>query len=561
MFSQMLRAVRASLFTSRPAVRPPMRRRPLTVGNLEERLVPAAVFPAHFYSPYVNTLVDTNYDYAGAAQQAGVRTLTLGFIDGDANGNPGWDGQVPFGSVGDQQIRTNIQNLRNQGGDVMLSFGGDTEGSSAEELAVAITDVNQLQQTYQSVIDSLGVTHVDFDIEGNKMMSDLASINRRSQAMAGLERAGAAAGRELDVYLTLPCGPDGQGGFSLGADALNVVDSALANGVTLAGVNLMTMDYSDGRIYDGVHAPTMGDAAISAAQGLFAQLKSELTQYGIQKTDGQIWQMIGITPQIGINATNNDGGQEIFTLDDAHKVEAFAAQQGIGRIGIWTVNRDQNPNNNLVNLTETDSGVTQQPYDFSHIFNQIDNDGQPMPVAPPAPDGLAATTDEVNQQIVITWNAVAGATSYNVYRGTASGAETLLWYGQQVKGTTFYDTGVTPGQTYYYYVTAVNAGGESVASNEITATLAQQLPAAPIALQGMVVNGQVQLTWFWADNVVSWNIYRSNTSGSEQYLDNSVNNSYTDANVTPGMTYYYTVTAVNALGESLFSNEFAVTIF
>ena len=50
-------------------------------------------------------------------------------------------------------------------------------------------------------------------------------------------------------------------------------------------------------------------------------------------------------------------------------------------------------------------------------------------------------------------------TGYNIYRGTASGGETLL---TQVGNVTSYtDASVTNGTTYYYKVSAVNAVGES----------------------------------------------------------------------------------------------------
>jgi hypothetical protein len=57
-------------------------------------------------------------------------------------------------------------------------------------------------------------------------------------------------------------------------------------------------------------------------------------------------------------------------------------------------------------------------------------------------------------------------TSYNVYRGDVSGEETLL---TSVSATSlgFDDTGVFSRQILYYVVTAVNAAGESVWSNEV----------------------------------------------------------------------------------------------
>jgi hypothetical protein len=68
----------------------------------------------------------------------------------------------------------------------------------------------------------------------------------------------------------------------------------------------------------------------------------------------------------------------------------------------------------------------------------------------------------------LSWTGSAGATSYNLYRGTSSGGETLLKSG--VGATAYGDTGLTNGTTYFYKVTAVNSGGESGTSNEPSAT-------------------------------------------------------------------------------------------
>jgi fibronectin type 3 domain-containing protein len=58
--------------------------------------------------------------------------------------------------------------------------------------------------------------------------------------------------------------------------------------------------------------------------------------------------------------------------------------------------------------------------------------------------------------------------TYNVYRGTSSGSETL--YATGFTTTTAINRTVVSGTTYYYKVTAVGPGGESAPSNEAHAT-------------------------------------------------------------------------------------------
>ena len=85
---------------------------------------------------------------------------------------------------------------------------------------------------------------------------------------------------------------------------------------------------------------------------------------------------------------------------------------------------------------------------------------------PAVPMGLAAAAG--NQQVSLTWNASAGATSYNIKRGTvSSGPFTQM---ANTSGTNDTDAGVTNGTAYYYVVSALNATGESGNSNPVPAT-------------------------------------------------------------------------------------------
>jgi hypothetical protein len=85
---------------------------------------------------------------------------------------------------------------------------------------------------------------------------------------------------------------------------------------------------------------------------------------------------------------------------------------------------------------------------------------------PTAPRNLSATPGD--SQVLLTWEAVTGVDSYNVYRGTSSSGETLLASG--VIGPTFTDTSVTDDTTYFYEVTAVNSARARDFSSGTSAT-------------------------------------------------------------------------------------------
>jgi fibronectin type 3 domain-containing protein len=95
------------------------------------------------------------------------------------------------------------------------------------------------------------------------------------------------------------------------------------------------------------------------------------------------------------------------------------------------------------------------------------------PVAPPAaPTGLTATPG--NTTVTLNWSSVSGAATYNVLRSTTSGSG-YATVASALGNTTYTDTGLTNGSTYYYVVSATNAGGTSPNSAEVSAIPAQTL--------------------------------------------------------------------------------------
>jgi hypothetical protein len=246
-----------------------------------------------------------------------------------------------------QFLLSDITDLRAQGGDVIVSFGGQ----NPTELALVPGDVPTLQAQYQAVIDAYSLTAIDFDIE-EAAIKDAHSVDRRNAAIAGLQSAAQAGGRDLAVSYTLPVDPAG-----LTAEGLAVLRNAVKRGVNVALVNIMTMDFDEG----SVPPDRMGATAIQATRAVFGQLQNLLS--------GASWATIGVTPMIGVN----DIVKEVFTLQDAHDLLAFARQNGLGRLAMWEVNRDKScpPNGPSGVAQNTCSGVDQQPFDFTNIFKTI----------------------------------------------------------------------------------------------------------------------------------------------------------------------------------------------
>ena len=217
--------------------------------------------------------------------------------------------------------------------------------------------------------------------------------------------------------------------------------------------------------------------------------------------------------------------------------------------------------------TDTDTGLTNDTKYF-YVVSAYNSAGQSAnstevnatPVLPPpaAPLGLAATPG--NAQVSLTWTASASASSYHVRRSMTSGAETQI---SAPTSTNFTDTGLTNGTKYFYDVSAVNSGGESANSPEVSATPVAPLsaPATPTGLQATGGNAQVNLSWNASAGAATYNVRRSTTNGGpyNTAVASPTATNYIDTNVTNGTTYYYVVSAVNTAGQSANSAQASAT--
>jgi len=138
---------------------------------------------------------------------------------------------------------------------------------------------------------------------------------------------------------------------------------------------------------------------------------------------------------------------------------------------------------------------------------------------PGVPTGLTATAGDT--QVSLSWTAVGGATSYHVKRSTTSGSG----YAQvsAPTGTSFTDTGLTNGTTYFYVVTAVNTYGES--SNSSEANSKPAVTSADVTIT--ITPGTTHAIWPWIYGI---NFYGGNNVAPNLTLDRAGGNRWTAYN-------------------------------
>lgn len=289
------------------------------------------------FAPYVDTSLHPAFDLVASAEATGVKDYNLAFVTDGGGCTPKWGGVTDLAS---DAVAAQIGALRAEGGDVRVSFGG----AAGSELATACSSAGALATAYGKVVDAYDLTKVDFDVEGGAL-PDTAANTRRAQAVAKLQEQHPG----LDVSFTLPVMPEG-----LTQDGVNLLADAKENGVAIATVNIMAMDY--GPAYSG----DMGTYAEQAATATQAQVKGVL---GL--SDSAAWKAVAVTPMIGVN----DVTSEIFKVDDATQLVDFAKAKGLGWLSMWSGTRDkQCPGGAKDSADATCSSIVQDAFAFSKAF-------------------------------------------------------------------------------------------------------------------------------------------------------------------------------------------------
>ena len=167
---------------------------------------------------------------------------------------------------------------------------------------------------------------------------------------------------------------------------------------------------------------------------------------------------------------------------------------------------------------------------------------------------LTAVVAPDNSRVSLTWNAVGGATDYEVYRQEQGGT-----WGDAiaVSALTYTDSDVTAGTSYFYIVHAV---GSTDWSNTPKVTVGggtakpTTKPTLNAAAEGLTA---ITLTWNTISAADHYDMRRwnSDTNAWDRIGGDLNGNSYTDDNLDSGLQYWYILRAVNAGGNGPWSSS------
>lgn len=324
---------------------------------------------------YVDVTETPTFDFESRTGP-GEKNLVLAFIvSSGGRCEPSWGNYYTLSEADTSlDLDRRIAQVQKSGRTAVLSFGG----ANNSDLATACDTSSATAKAMADAIGRYNIDTIDLDIEGSDL-SDAAGRERRAEAVLELQSQASRKGKGLAVWLTLPADRHG-----LTNEGMATVHSFLAAGVTLSGVNLMTMNFGVPSTETSMAA--LSEEALTAAHGQFTRL---LLASGRMTTAPQVWTMLGATPMIG----QNDESDESFSPQDAVHLQSFAQSKNLGRLSFWSLNRDRQCDanytdwNTAVNFC---SGVGQDPLQFDAIFS-AERDGSAFQIPDKHTVGPAVT--------------------------------------------------------------------------------------------------------------------------------------------------------------------------
>jgi len=173
------------------------------------------------------------------------------------------------------------------------------------------------------------------------------------------------------------------------------------------------------------------------------------------------------------------------------------------------------------------------------------------------------TVEGGRARLTVTWAAVEGATSYNIYYGVAPGVGKTNSTKISGFGSPHTIRDLTNGTTYHVVLTAVGPAGESAISAEKSATPVDPAPPlAPTNVRADAGNGLLTFNWDASDGATAYNLYYATSAGVSKAGGTKVANvvsPYVLNGLVSGSAYHAVVTAQNAVGESAESFEVVAT--
>lgn len=252
-----------------------------------------------------------------------------------------------------------------------------------------------------------------------------------------------------------------------------------------------------------------------------------------------------------VSVSHNSAGKPVITWDAQEYAENYKVYRATSKTGEYTLVKTTSTRK-FTDTAATGGKVfyykvkavaenTKANSGFSEIVSGACKLAQPA---------VTLSNDAATGKIVLSWTAISGAQSYDLYRSTDKENWKLI---KNVTGTTYTNSSVTPGVTYYYQVQAIAAKAEANSLPSEAAGRTAKLAQSVVEVKNDSATGSVILSWESVEGAQGYEVWRASSKSGEYALVGTVTKPHlTDESGSAAKTYYY---KVKALGEKTAANS------
>jgi titin len=382
-----------------------------------------------------------------------------------------------------------------------------------------------------------------YNTAGDSAFSNIASATTTQVAPAAPTSLTATPSGSTQVNLSWSESSSPVDGFTLERSSDDVNFTSL---VTLSGTS---KNYSDTGLTAGTTYYYRVRAFNSAGTSQYSNTAKATTSQVAPAAPSDLTATTAGATQIGLTWSDSANNEDGFTIERSGDGASFTALASVA------ANVNSYSDGALTSATKY--------YYRVRAFNQAGDSGYSNiagastgQVAPAAPASLTAISVS-STQVNLAWtDNASNEDAFKIERSADNVTYTQIAT-TGVNATTYNDTGLMVGATYYYRVRATNSGGDSGYSNVAGATTGQINPAAPTNLTATVSDNTITLTWIDnSSNEDGFSIERSLDGSTFNALATAIANatSYSDSTAAPATTYHYRVQAFSSSGKSAYSN-------
>jgi len=287
---------------------------------------------AFLFAPFYDCFLDNRTNLLAFSEATGQKDFHIAFALGGGPSPcvPTWGAKYP---IDDPEILGPIKAVQELGGEIIIATGG----ALGPYLEHSCTTPETLAEAYLTVLNTVGTTHLDIDIETS------VPVDMMNKALAIVQ----GQRPEITVSFTLMVTGEDYGVTpQLGVD---VLINAKSNGVRVDIVNAMAMEYPK-------ISEDFADSVINV--GIMTLL--QMREIWPEKSVSELKKMLGLTPMIGKNFNGN-----VFEVRHARKLADWAKLNDIGLIAFWSMERDNGRCDGMQFPSPYCSGTSQQDLEFT----------------------------------------------------------------------------------------------------------------------------------------------------------------------------------------------------